>query len=93
MRRSPRTHFDRIAFVTRWLRDDGGWTADVADLVVTQDGASLPPTGLTVERRGGDDSARYRAQTTNVSLEPIGSLAMLGSGVPEALRRWLYLAH
>lgn len=89
----PRVHFERVAFVARWLRDDGGWTADVADLVVTQDGASLPPAGLTVERRGDDDNARYRAQTTNVSLEPIGSLAMLGSGVPEGLRRWLYLAH
>ena len=89
----PRTHFERIAFVARWLRDDGGWTADVADLVVTQEGASLPPAGLTVERRGEDDNARYRAQATNVSLEPIGSLAMLGSGVPEGLRRWLYLAH
>ena len=89
----PRTHFERIAFVARWLRDDDGWTTDVADLVVTQDGASLPPAGLTIERRGNDDNARYRAQTTNVSLEPIGSLAMLGSGVPEGLRRWLYLAH
>ena len=89
----PRTHFERIAFVARWLRDDGGWTADVADLVVTQEGASLPPAGLTVERRGEDDNARYRAQATNVSLEPIGSLAMLGSAVPEGLRRWLYLAH
>jgi uncharacterized protein (TIGR02099 family) len=89
----PRAHFERLAFVARWLRDEGGWTADVADLVVTQDGASLPPAGLTVERRGEDASARYRAQTTNVSLEPIGSLAMLGSGVPEGLRRWLYLAH
>src|SRR5690348_8872775 len=89
----PRTHFDRIAFVSRWLREDGGWTADVADLAVTQDGASLPPAGLTIERRGDDDNARYRAQTTNVSLEPIGSLAMLSSGVPQGLRRWLYLAH
>ena len=89
----PRTHFDRIAFVSRWLREDGGWTADVADLAVTQDGASLPPAGLTIERRGDDDNARYRAQTTNVSLEPVGSLAMLSSGVPPGLRRWLYLAH
>ena len=89
----PRTHFDRIAFVTRWLRDDGGWTTDVADLVVTQNGASLPPAGLTIERRGDEDTARYRAQTTNVSLEPIGSLAMLSSALPQGLRRWLYLAH
>ncbi len=90
---APRTHFDRVAFVARWLRDDGGWTADVADLVVTQDGAPLPPAGLTIERRGAEDHARYRAQATNVSLEPIGSLAMLGAGVPDGLRRWLYLAH
>src|SRR3982751_185672 len=89
----PRTHFERIAFVARWLRDEGGWTADIADLVVTQEGASLPPAGLTVERRGDDENARYSAQTTNVSIEPIGSFAMLGSGVPQGLRRWLYLAH
>ncbi len=88
----PRTHFDRVAFVARWLREDDGWTADVADLVVTRDDAPLPPAGLTLERRGQGE-ARYRAQTTNLALEPIGSVAMLSSRVPEALRRWLYLAH
>ena len=89
---SPRVHFDRVAFVARWLREDGGWTADVADLVVERDAVSLPPAGLTIERRGEAD-ARYRAQTTNLALEPIGSVAMLSSRVPDALRRWLYLAH
>ena len=88
----PRAHFDRVAFVARWLREDGGWTADIADLVVTRDDAPLPPAGLTLERRG-EDTARYRAQTTNLSLEPIGSVAMLSSRVPDGLRRWLYLAH
>ncbi|HKE48305.1 MAG TPA: YhdP family protein [Rhodanobacteraceae bacterium] len=88
----PRTHFDRVAFVARWLREDGGWTADVADLVVGRGDASLPPAGLTLERRG-DDVERYRAQTTNLALEPIGSVVMLSSRVPEGVRRWLYVAH
>jgi len=88
----PRTHFDRIAFVARWLREDAGWTADVADLIVARNGTSLPPAGLTLERRG-DGDARYRAQTTNLALEPIGNVAMLSSRVPDGLRRWLYLAH
>jgi uncharacterized protein (TIGR02099 family) len=90
---APRTHFDRVAFVARWLREDGGWTADVADLVVTRDGGPLPPAGLTLERRGEDGSERYRAQTTNLALEPIGSVAMLSSRLPEGVRRWLYFAH
>ena len=89
---TPRTHFDRLAFVARWLREDTGWTGDVADLVVTRGDAPLPPAGLTLERRG-DGDARYRAQTTNLALEPIGSVAMLSSSLPEGLRRWLYLAH
>ena len=88
----PRAHFDRIAFVARWLREEAGWTADVADLVIARNGTSLPPAGLTLERRG-DGDARYRAQTTNVALEPVGSVAMLSSRVPDGLRRWLYLAH
>jgi uncharacterized protein (TIGR02099 family) len=90
---APRTHFERIAFVARWLREDEGWTADVADLVVTHGAAPLPPAGITLERRGAAANARYRAQTTNLALEPIGSVAMLSSRLPDALRRWLYLAH
>jgi uncharacterized protein (TIGR02099 family) len=90
---APRTHFDRVAFVARWLREDDGWTADVADLVVTRDGGPLPPASLTLERRGEAGAERYRAQTTNLALEPIGSVAMLSSRLPEGARRWLYLAH
>ncbi|HEY6986008.1 MAG TPA: YhdP family protein [Rhodanobacteraceae bacterium] len=89
---APHVHFDRLAFVARWLREDGGWTADVADFVVERNDISLPPAGLTLERRG-EDEARYRGQTTNLALEPIGSVAMLSSRLPDALRRWLYLAH
>jgi uncharacterized protein (TIGR02099 family) len=90
---APRTHFERVAFVARWLREDEGWTADVADLVVAHGAAPLPPAGITIERRGEAGNARYRAQTTNLALEPIGSVAMLSSRLPDALRRWLYLAH
>jgi uncharacterized protein (TIGR02099 family) len=90
---APRTHFERVAFVARWLREDDGWTADVADLVVTHGAAPLPPAGITLERRGTAGNARYRAQTTNLALEPIGSVALLRARLPDALRRWLYLAH
>jgi uncharacterized protein (TIGR02099 family) len=91
---TPRARFDRLAFVARWLRDDddGGWTTDVADFVVTRDATPTPPAELTLERRGNDD-ARYRAQATNIALEPIGNIAMLSSYTPPGLRRWLYLAH
>jgi len=88
----PRTQFDRIALAARWLREEAGWTADVADLVVTKSDKPLPPAGLTLERRG-DGEAHYRAQTTNIALESLGSVAMLSSRVPDGLRRWLYLAH
>ncbi|MET0229940.1 MAG: YhdP family protein, partial [Rhodanobacteraceae bacterium] len=90
---APRTHFDRVAFAARWLREDDGWTADVADLVVTRDDGPLPPAGLTLERRGEEGAERYRAQTTNLALEPLGSVAMLSSRLPDGARRWLYLAH
>ena len=90
---APRTHFDRVAFAARWLREDEGWTADLADLVLTRGDASLPPAGVTIERRGDDEAARYRAQTTNLALEPLGSVAMLSSRLPDGLRHWLYLAH
>ena len=89
---SPRAHLDRLAFVARWTREESGWTADVADLVLTRGTDAPSPARIGIERRGAE-TATYRAAATNLSLEPIGSLAMLTTRAPEGLRRWLYLAH
>jgi len=88
----PRTHFERIAFVARWLRRDAGWLTDVANLELKRLDASQSPAQITIERAGGDD-AEYRADVTAIELEPLGSLAMLSARAPAGLRKWLYLAH
>lgn len=89
---APRAHFNRLAFVARWLRHETGWTLDVADLVMAHADPAPAPAELSIERTA-DTPRRYRAAATNLALEPIGSLAMLVERVPEGLRRWLYLAH
>ncbi len=88
----PRTHFERIAFVARWLRKDTGWTADIANLALNRLDESQRPGQVTIERTSGDD-AEYRAGVTDIELEPLGSLAMLSARAPAGLRKWLYLAH
>lgn len=88
----PRTHFERIAFVARWLRKDAGWITDVANLAMSDLDASQRPGQLTIEHTG-DENAGYRAGATDIELEPLGSVAMLSARLPEGLRKWLYLAH
>jgi len=91
---APRTHFDRLGFAARWVREDGGWTADFANVAISRGETNLPqPARATIERRGEDEAPRYRAALANLSVEPLGSLAMLSARAPEKLRRWLYLAH
>ena len=85
----PRVAFDRLALVARWMRDAGGWSLDVVDLVANND----PPARLSIERRGDDAHPRWRAGIDALQLEPLGDLAMLASASPAGLRRWLYLAH
>jgi uncharacterized protein (TIGR02099 family) len=89
---TPRASFDHLAFVARWLREGEGWTLDLADFVADRDVASTPAR-LTIEQRGGGDHPRYRAGAASLPLEPFGDFAMLGEGISEKLRRWLYLAH
>lgn len=88
---TPRVGFERLAFVARWLRRDDGWRFDLADFVA---GAEAPaePGRFGIERRDGDAGPRYLAGAAMLPLEPLGNVAMLGQ-LPEALRRWLYLAH
>lgn len=85
----PRVAFDRLSLVARWMREAGGWSLDVADLVAND----APPARLSVERRGDDAAPRWRAGVDALPIEPLGDLAMLAAGSPAGLRRWLYLAH
>jgi uncharacterized protein (TIGR02099 family) len=89
---TPRVAFDHLGFVARWVRETDGWTFDVADFVADRDSKNAPAR-LTIERRGEDDNARYRAGAAALPLEPFGDFAMLGESGSEKLRRWLYLAH
>lgn len=89
---TPRAAFERLAFVARWQREDGGWSLDLADFVA-EAGTGVQPARFSLERRGDDAAPRYRAGAQALPLEPIGSLAMLFASAPEGLRRWLYLAH
>lgn len=88
----PRTHYDRVAFAARWLRNDAGWSADVADLIFARGDSPAHPARVAVERRNGERED-YRAAASDLDLEPFGSLAMLSTQTPPALRKWLYLAH
>jgi len=88
----PRMHLDRIAFASRWMRETAGWTADIADLVLTHGETDAAPARLSIESRGTGE-ATVRAAAANLAIEPLGSLAMLSGRVPAGLRRWLYHSH
>jgi uncharacterized protein (TIGR02099 family) len=90
---APRAHFDRLAFVARWLREADGWSADVADLVMTHGEANTQPARIGIDRSGKDSDTRYRAALADLPVEPVGSIAMLTPHAPPGLRRWIYLAH
>lgn len=89
---APRAAFERLAFVARWRREDGGWSFDLADFVADA-GPGAQPARFSLERRGDEADPQYRAGAAALPLEPLGSLAMLFASAPEGLRRWLYLAH
>jgi len=90
---APRAHFERFAFAARWLRGKSGWSADIVDLVTTQAGANVTPARIGIEREADAEGARTRAAVADLSIEPLGSIAMLTSQAPSGLRHWLYLAH
>jgi uncharacterized protein (TIGR02099 family) len=89
---TPRAAFEHLAFVARWLREDDGWTFDLADFVADREDKRAPAR-LTIERRGDSENPRYRIGAAALPLEPLGDFAMLGEAASEKLRRWLYLAH
>ncbi len=90
----PRVGFDRIAFGARWQRDDTGWNADVADLVLARQGIVATPASIHVEK--AHDPAVTDPQWTlhldGANLAAPASVAMLSDAVPPAWRRWLYAA-
>ncbi len=86
----PRIGFDRLAFVARWLRAEGGWDFDLAEFVAGA--AAEPPARLGIERRGSAGAARWRGAASDLPLQAFGDLAMLASETPAGLRRWLYQA-
>lgn len=88
----PRTAFDRLALVARWQRGASGWSMDIADFVASND-ESVLPAQLRIERSGSDESPHWNVLAHNLSLEPLGAMAMLAQALPDALRQWLYLAH
>lgn len=85
----PRSAFERLAFVARWLRHPGGWSLDIAGL----DGGEVGALRASIDRSGGDAAPRWRAQANGVPIDVLGALAMQPGDVPAGLRRWLYLAH
>jgi len=89
----PRAAFERLAFAARWLRDDAGWTLDVADFTAGVADAKPEPARLRLRREGGGDAPQWNAAARKLALEPVGALAMLMPGAPDGLRHWLYLAH
>ena len=89
---APRIAFDRLAFVGRWLRTRDGWTFDLADGTTTTD-AEAVPGGLSLAWQMADGTAAWNGSARGLPLQAIGDFAMLAGGMPDALRRWLYLAH
>lgn len=89
----PRAAFERLSFAARWLRDDSGWTLDVADFTAGAADAKPEPARLRLRRDGGDGAPHWNIAARKLALEPIGALAMLAAATPENSRRWLYLAH
>ena len=90
---APRMSLDRLAFVARWRREGGDWTFDLADGVVDRRGLASSGARVRVERHGADDAPHFRVSASGVAIEPLGSIAMLPSAVPSALRSWLYQAN
>ena len=89
----PRASFEHLAFAARWLRNDAGWTFDLADFIAGAADAKPDPAHARLRREGSDEAPQWNAVAKKLALEPIGALAMLAPSAPEGLRRWLYLAH
>ena len=88
----PHIGVDRITFGARWLHDDSGWTADIADLAITRQGVDAPIGALHVRSKdnGSDQAPEYDVALENADLGAIASVSMLVDKLPDGLRRWLY---
>ena len=89
---TPRAAYEQLSFVARWQRSGEDWSFDLADGAMARRGVSSTGARVHVDRVGGDQ-AQYRVAASGIELEPLGSLAMLVSGVPAGLRDWLYSAN
>ncbi len=87
----PRASFPRLALTARWQRVADGWDLSIAQFLAGE--ITQTPARALVQRRGSSQAAQWNMAAKAVTLEPLGSLAMLSSRLPESLRRWLYLAH
>lgn len=88
----PRSAFDELGLTAHWQRAGQGWTLDVADATSTRQGLASAPARFTVQRMD-DATERYQAAGNAIDLSALGSLGMLSSVVPDALRHWLYLGN
>ena len=88
----PRSAFDELGMTAHWQRVGQGWTLDVADATSTRQGVASAPARFTIQRMDGPD-ARYQAAGNALDFSALGSLGMLSTAVPDALRHWLYLAN
>lgn len=92
---APRSAFDRIAFGARWHKDDSGWDADIADLVVSQQGIASAPAQFHAEHKSGDTDAAgsYAITGQRIDVSMPVAVAIISDAVPPALRSWLYAAN
>ncbi len=92
---APHIGFDRIAFGAQWLREAGGWQADVADLVLARQGVDAKRAQLRLSKldaESGSDPA-YRFEADRIAIATPLSMAMLSDALPRRWRRWVYMAN
>lgn len=80
--------FDRLRSTARWQRSAGGWSLDLADTLLAQQGIQGSPMRAHIEQGAG----AMRATIDALDLGPLSSAAMLSARVPEKARRWFYLS-
>ena len=91
---APRVAFDHVAFGARWQREQNGWQADVADLVLARQGNQPIAANVHVEKSLGaaGTAPTWTGHAENLDIAAPASVAILADALPETWRRWLYLA-
>lgn len=92
---APSAGFDRIALDARWLRADGGWHFDVADMKLLRQGVVTAAGQIHLQRLpdNAQGNTNYTLNAGDIDLSVPASIAMLSSAVSEKSRRWLYMAN